>query len=75
MKKDNFKKWMFYFSIVATAIILEKVLQNFTNITNWIVQLISILAPFVGGILIAYILYMPCKKVENAYKIPIKNAL
>ena len=28
MKKDNFKKWMFYFSIVATAIILEKVLQN-----------------------------------------------
>ena len=68
MKKDNFKKWMFYFSIVATAIILEKVLQNFTNITNWIVQLISILAPFVGGILIAYILYIPCKKVENAYK-------
>lgn len=67
-KENNIKKWMFYFSILASSIILAKVLENFSNITNWISQMLSILAPFVGGILIAYILYLPCKKIENAYK-------
>lgn len=67
-KENNAKKWIFYFSIIAAAIILLKILENVANITNWIAQLFTILAPFVGGILIAYILYLPCKKVENTYK-------
>lgn len=67
MKKDNnLTKWLFYFSIAVAVIIIYKILDNFTNITDWINNLFKILAPFVGGILIAYILYIPCKKVEEA---------
>lgn len=67
MKKDNnFKKWIFYFSIAVAVIIIYKILDNFANITDWITNLFSILAPFVGGILMAYILYIPCRKVEEA---------
>ena len=66
MKKDNnLTKWLFYFSIAVAVIIIYKILDNFTNITDWINNLFKILAPFVGGILIAYILYIPCKKVEE----------
>lgn len=69
MKKDNkLTKWLFYFSIAVAVIIIYKILDNFTNITDWINNLFKILAPFVGGILIAYILYIPCKKVEEALK-------
>ena len=69
MKKDNnLKKWLFYFTIALATIIVYKVLDNFTGITTWISNLLKILAPFVGGLLIAYILYLPCKKIEDAFK-------
>lgn len=74
-KENNMKRWIFYFSIFAAAIILAKVFDNFTNITNWMQQLLSVLAPFVGGILIAYILYLPCKKIENTYKTTKKKSI
>ena len=69
MKKDNnFTKWFFYFTIPLATIVVYKVLDNFAGITLWISNLLKILAPFVGGILIAYILYLPCKKIEDALK-------
>lgn len=67
-KENNGKKWLFYFSILISAIIAYKILDNFGNISNWIRNFFKVLAPFVGGVLIAYILYLPCKKIEDAYK-------
>lgn len=68
MKKENdVKKWLFYFSIALAIIVIYKILDNFVNITSWIGNLFGILAPFIGGVLIAYILYLPCKKIEDAY--------
>ena len=76
MKKDNnARKWIFYFSIAVAVILVYKVLDNFTSITNWISNLFGILMPFVGGILIAYILYLPCSKVEKALKNTKKRSL
>ena len=69
MKKDsNAGKWLFYFSIALAIIIVYKILDNFTGITSWISNLFKILTPFVGGILLAYILYLPCKKIEECLK-------
>ena len=69
MKKDNnFAKWVFYFSIAVATIVIYKILDNLTGITEWINNLLKILAPFIGGILIAYILYLPCKKIEDLLK-------
>lgn len=66
-KESSIKRWAFYFSIAAAAIVVYKLLDNFTGIASWIGALIKVLSPFVGGILIAYILYIPSKKIEEAF--------
>lgn len=68
IKENNWKKWMFYFSICIAVIVIYKILDNFTNIGNWIRNLFKVLAPFVGGIVMAYILYLPCKTFEESFK-------
>lgn len=67
-KKNNAKKWMFYFSVIVAVIIVYKILDNFTSIENWLINLFRTLAPFIIGLVISYILYLPCKKIEQAYK-------
>lgn len=68
MKKDKVlgtKRWFYWVSIGVVLIIIYKLLDNFTGIGEWISNFLSVLAPFVEGILIAYILYSPCKKLEK----------
>ena len=67
-KKYNVTKWMFFFSLFIAAVIVYKVLDNISGITDWIGNLFKVSAPFIIGLVLAYILYLPCKKVENAYK-------
>lgn len=70
MKKEKIlgtKKWFYWVSIGIVLIIVYKLLDNFTGIGGWLGNLFSVLAPFLEGILIAYILYSPCKKVENIF--------
>ncbi len=68
MKKEKVmgtKRWIYWVSIGVVLIIIYKLLDNFTGIGEWIGNFFSVLAPFIEGILIAYILYTPCKKVEK----------
>lgn len=68
MKKEKVlgtKRWIYWVSIGVVLIIIYKLLDNFTGIGDWIGNLFSVLAPFIEGVLIAYILYTPCRKVEN----------
>ena len=70
MKKEKIlgtKKWFYWVSIGIVLIIVYKLLDNFTGIGGWLGNLFSVLAPFLEGILIAYILYSPCKKIENIF--------
>lgn len=70
MKKEKIlgtKKWLYWVSIGIVLIIVYKMLDNFTGIGGWLGNLFSVLAPFLEGILIAYILYSPCKKIENIF--------
>ena len=68
MKKENkLTKWLYWFSLALAIIIIYKLLDNFTAIGVFLKNLIGILMPFGMGILIAYILYIPCKKVEECY--------
>lgn len=71
MKKEKVmgtKRWFYWVSIGVVLIIIYKLLDNFTGIGEWIGNFLSVLAPFVEGILIAYILYTPCKKIEKYLK-------
>ena len=71
MKKEKVmgtKRWFYWVSIGVVLIIIYKLLDNFTGIGEWIGNFFSVLAPFIEGILIAYILYTPCKKIEEFLK-------
>lgn len=67
-KKNNiWGKWLYWFIFAVAVIIVYKTLDNFTQITNWVKGIINVLMPFIVGILIAYILYIPSKKIEGFY--------
>ena len=66
-KKKSFR-WLYWFSLGVAIIAVYKLLDNFAQITNWLGELFNILMPFVVGLLIAYLFYIPCRKVEGIYK-------
>ena len=67
-KNENWKNWIAIFIVGLLLILVYKLLDNFTQIGEWIGTLFSVLAPFLVGLLIAYLLYMPCRGIENLYK-------
>lgn len=67
----NFKgetKWFYWFTLVVAIVVVYKVLDNFTGIGAWLGQLLKVLSPFMMAILLAYLLYIPCRKIEKIYK-------
>lgn len=67
-KKNNmWGKWLYWFVFAVAVITVYKTLDNFTNIINWIKGIFNVLMPFIIGIFIAYIFYLPCKKIEAFY--------
>ena len=68
------KRWIFWISIGTILIIIYKFFDNFTGIGKWIANLLGVLAPFLVAILISYILYKPCSKLEQKLKKKIKHA-
>lgn len=67
-KTRTWTKWLYWFTFAVAVIFVYKTVDNLGQITNWFKNLLGILAPFAAGALIAYILYIPCRKVENAYR-------
>lgn len=65
--KNHWKKWMYWFLLGVAIILVYKILDNFQEIMGGINKFFEIIAPFFVGTLIAYLLYMPCKKVEQTY--------
>ena len=68
------KKWIFWVSIGTFLIIIYKFFDNFSGIGKWISNLFGILMPFFAAILIAYVLYKPCSKIEKKLKRKIKHS-
>lgn len=66
--KKNWTQWIYWFTFAVAVIAVYKTLDNFTDIMNWIKQLISIIMPFLMGILVAYLFYIPSRKFESLYK-------
>lgn len=68
-KKNNvWGKWLYWFVFAVAVIVVYKTLDNFKDITDWLKGILDVLMPFIVGIFISYILYIPCKKVENVYR-------
>ncbi len=66
-KKRPITKWLYWFLFAVAVLFVYKTLDNFGAISAWFRNLIGVLAPFLIGILIAYLLYTPCKKIENLF--------
>lgn len=65
--RNHWKKWIYWFLLGVAIIIVYKALDNFGNIMDMIGKFFSIISPFFAGILIAYLLYIPSRKIEEAY--------
>lgn len=66
-KKRTITKWLYWFLFAVAVIAVYKTLDNFTAIGNWIGGLLDVLMPFIVGVLLAYLLYIPCRKMESIY--------
>ncbi|MCI9039213.1 MAG: AI-2E family transporter [Clostridia bacterium] len=67
-KKKSFTKWFYWFTLGIAIIVVYKLLDNFSQITDWFGELFNVLMPFIMGLLIAYLFYIPCRKVEGWYR-------
>lgn len=60
-------KWFYWFTLGVAIVIVYKVLDNFTGIGEWVSGLIKVVKPFLMAILLAYLLYIPSRKIEKIY--------
>lgn len=66
--KNSLRKWTYWFLFAVAVITVYKTLDNFTAIGKFFNKLFGILMPFIIGGLIAYILYIPCRKIESTLR-------
>ena len=60
---------MFYWlTLGVILIVVYKILDQFTNVTEGIGNFFKALSPIISGAFIGYILYLPCRKIERRYK-------
>lgn len=65
--KEHWATWVFWFTCIISSIVVYKILDNWTSVGDFISNFFEIVAPFLSGILIAYILYIPVSKLEESY--------
>ena len=65
--KKNLSKWMYYFLLGTAIIIVYKFFDNFTAIGGVIGKFFNVIAPFMAGALLAYLLYIPASRIEKRF--------
>lgn len=63
--KMNWKKWVFWFILGIAIITFYKILDNIDSISEAFSNFFGVISPFLIGILIAYLLYIPSRKIES----------
>lgn len=66
--KQNWKKRASWLLIALIVVVVYKMLDKFSYVQEWFGTFFRILKPFFAGLLIAYILLIPCRKIEEFYK-------
>lgn len=73
MKEKGWKKYIAWFVLGILLIMFYKTMDGLSSAFSWFTGLIDVLMPFFIGALIAYLLYIPSKKIEQLFrKIKIK---
>ena len=66
--RKNMTKWMYWFLLGVAIIVVYKVLDNFAAIGGAIGNFFNIITPFLSGLLLAYLLYIPASRIEKSFK-------
>ena len=67
-EKNDIKLWLFWFSLAVAIIAAYNILGNLAGVAQIIGNILGAIMPFCVGLLIAYILYMPCRSIETLFK-------
>ncbi len=67
-ENKTWKKWISWFLFAVAVIAVYNILGNFKDISSWIGNLIGLIMPFLMGILVAYLFYIPCRSIEKTFK-------
>ncbi len=67
MKQSDWKKWFFWFTFAVAAIVVYKTIDSVYAIFMEIGNLLELLMPFILAIIIAYMLYIPAKGIEETF--------
>lgn len=65
--KKNISKWMYWFLLGVSVILVYKILDNFIAIGETIGKFFNVIAPFLSGMLLAYLLYIPESRIEKIF--------
>ena len=65
--KEQIRKWLWYFSFPAAAVLLFKLYDNLGEAVGLVGRLIDIMSPFVGGFVLAFFLYVPSHWLEERF--------
>ena len=68
MNNKEWKKWLFWFTFAVACIVVYKTVDSVTEIFTVIGEFLRMLMPFLMAMLVAYILYIPCKGIEKNFK-------
>lgn len=66
--KRNWTKWLYWFLFAVAVIAVYKILDSFGDVLGFFGYFISVITPFLAGVLIAYLLYIPTRSIEGFYK-------
>jgi len=65
MHNSQFRMMMTYFTLAVAVITFFWIVTNLSTITGWIGWMFSVLSPFIGGFILAYILSIPAGGMQN----------
>lgn len=68
MNSKEWKRWLFWFTFAVACIAVYKTVDSVAEIFVVIGEFFRMLMPFLMALLVAYILYIPCRGVENKLK-------
>ena len=68
MNSKEWKKWLFWFTFAVACIAVYKTIDSVAEVFAAIGNFFGMLMPFLMAVLIAYILYIPCRGLENTIK-------
>lgn len=66
--KNNWKKKVSWLIVAIIVVLVYKILDNYSSVKEWFDTFFRILRPFLAGLLIAYILFIPCRNFEKLFK-------